>query len=405
MISRCAGCVERSCQLNRAPCGNGSFSFLLRFAKTVIPFSLMRSRWRTVFVLGSLVLTFIAIACQDPTQVMIDVRTDVSYRPGLVTSFTVGATPAEVETAELTTESSDPWGADGRIGSLAVVPRSSSDNGRISVKVVMGIRRAARDCKPPQYEGCIVARRALYYVPSQLLRLPIALYANCESVACDQESTCNALGQCVSAEVDLRSCTERGDCALIAETSPEAGMVMPDASRPPLTDGGMSGEDATTSREDAMTPLDASGDAQDASDDASDAGGDAAGDASDGSSGTLSPSYIDCPDAPDDRCDKNAGSGQKCCYRYLLLSDRGRCVAAPTPCERFESVIFCDDNTDCAEGQSCCHVVDAGSFQCVTGSCSGENLRDVCHVSGMCSSSTCTNAIQLHYRACAGQTM
>jgi hypothetical protein len=385
----------------------------------------MRGRWRFVFVLASLVVTFVAIACQEPTQVMIDVRTDVSYRSGIVTSFTVGATPGEVETAELTTESSEPWGSDGRIGSLAVVPSSSSKDGRISVKVVMGIRRAARDCKPPAYEGCIVARRALYYVPNQLLRLPIALYANCESVACDQESTCNALGQCVSSEVDLRSCAERGDCALLAETSPEAGVVLPDAGRPPLSDGGISMEDATTSPDDAMSSSDASNDAQDASEDVSDAGdvsdasnvsdagsdagsdaaGDASDDASDGSSGTLPPSYIDCPDAPDDRCDKNAGSGQKCCYRYLSLSVRGRCVAAQTPCESFESAIFCDDNTDCADGQSCCHVVDAGSFQCVTGACSGANLRDVCHTSGICPSSTCTNAIQTHYRACTGQTM
>ncbi len=374
---------------------------------------MMRVRWRTVVVVAPLVLTLIAVACQVPTQVLIEVRTDVAYRPGIVTSFTVGATPADVETSELTTESSEPWGADGRIGTLATVPRSSAEDGRISVKIVMGIRRAARECKPPLYEGCIVARRALYYVPNELLRLPISLYANCEGVPCDQASTCNALGQCVSSEVDLRSCTELGNCALIADQSPDGAAPLPDASFPPLEDGGMSKPDADASYEDAMSPVDASDasgeDASDASDasggdasDASDASGRDASDASDdgsdsGSSPGPSSKQIDCPGATNNTCDKLAGAGQKCCYSVATMT--GECIAATATCSAHE--IQCDDNTDCPDGESCCVSTDE-RFVCVAGGCT-QNYRPVCHVTQTCIASMCSQfyGVGAYYRACA----
>ena len=68
-------------------------------------------------VVGTLALV---VSCQDATQLVIEARTNVAHRPGLVTAFTVG-TPQGIENAESTTETNEPWGADGFIGSLVAV--------------------------------------------------------------------------------------------------------------------------------------------------------------------------------------------------------------------------------------------------------------------------------------------
>ncbi len=186
-------------------------------------------RPRTAFVLGSTMCVLGAIAsCRDATQVVIEARTNVAHRAGLVTAFTVGL-PETVENAPSTTETNEPWGPDGFIGSLVSIPGGEKD-GPLAVKLVMGVNREARDCLPPKYEGCIVARRKLRYLPHERLRLPIALYAQCEGVPCDQDTTCNALGQCVSASVDPNACTTPEGCTVPGDLPPDD--VTPDAAPP-----------------------------------------------------------------------------------------------------------------------------------------------------------------------------
>src|SRR5206468_1387956 len=133
-----------------------------------------------------------------------DVRTNVPYRGDIVTSFTVGP-PRTTETAFPTTETRAPFGASGEVGSLVVVPGSGKDS-QVSVKIVMGIGREARDCSTTSPEGCIIARRTLRYVPHTRLDLPITLYSACVGVPCDPDTTCNILGQCVPADVGESAC-------------------------------------------------------------------------------------------------------------------------------------------------------------------------------------------------------
>lgn len=175
-------------------------------------------------LVSSTVAVLLGVSCREPTSISIEARTNVAWRAGLVVGFTAGGV-GTTEGLEPTTETREPWGGDGFIGTLTVIPESG-DDGFVALKVVMGVRRETRACTPPQYEGCIVARRRVRYVPHERLRLPISLYAQCIDVACDADTTCNALGLCVSAT----STCDGALCTVAGETAGDSGAVEVDAS-------------------------------------------------------------------------------------------------------------------------------------------------------------------------------
>jgi hypothetical protein len=317
-------------------------------------------------------------SCREPTQVLIEARTNLAYRAGLVTSFTVGG-PGETEGAGPTTESRDPWGADGFVGSLTVVP-SSADDARLSVRLVLGVDRDARSCTPPDFKGCIIARRSLRYTPHERLRLPIALYAQCKDVPCDAASTCNVLGQCVAAEVDAATCeTDRG---CLVPGDPSSGDLGPgDGGGPVLMDGAIiDGPVAADTGGDTSSP----GDAGDGSVDApNDAPNDAAG----------SLGKIECAGVT---CDKAAG--QVCCFDPVLQT--GRCATAALGCgsaQNPEYTVQCDGAEDCGLNSSCC--VTTNNFFCYAGpTCMG--FPRVCHSTNTCPTGGCTGTMGGHYKVC-----
>jgi len=67
----------------------------------------------------------VVASCREATQVSIEAYTDVMV-PNVTTTFTVGAA-GEVEHADVTTETTEPVGPGGFIGSLTVVPRADDD--------------------------------------------------------------------------------------------------------------------------------------------------------------------------------------------------------------------------------------------------------------------------------------
>lgn len=167
------------------------------------------------------VALMIATSCKDPTEIVVDVHTNVAFRPDLVTSFTVGAR-GDTESAFPTTEIRTPYGADGDVGSLVVIPGGAKD-ATVSIKVVMGIGREARDCSIANAAGCIIARRTLRYVPHTRLELPISLFTQCVGVPCDADTTCNILGQCVPATIPPEACAGEV-CDVPGGSAPPAGV-------------------------------------------------------------------------------------------------------------------------------------------------------------------------------------
>jgi hypothetical protein len=170
----------------------------------------------------------VATSCREPTAVFVEVTTNVGYRAGATTSFTVGE-PGATELGVPTTVTAAPWGSDGFVGTLTVVP-GSADDAMLSVKVVMGIDRDPRDCSIGNPEGCIIARRLIKYRPHERLVLPLPMFARCAGIACNPDTTCDARGQCVATAVDPSTC-EGGGCRLPGET-PDGGIAASDGSAP-----------------------------------------------------------------------------------------------------------------------------------------------------------------------------
>lgn len=156
------------------------------------------------------------VACQEPTSIRLRVRTDVPWAQGRSIHVTA-STPEDIANAAPAAVV-DGW-ASGDVGDLVVVPKSDK-RGAATRRVVLGVTKDASQCTEAEPDGCIFARRALSFVERRTLDLPVALHAACVSVACDQSSTCNALGRCVSATVDPNACGE-GGCTIEGDAPPQ----------------------------------------------------------------------------------------------------------------------------------------------------------------------------------------
>ena len=324
------------------------------------------------------VLVAVAVgSCRGATEVFVEARTNLPYRDGFVVSFTVG-TLEDVERATPTTEAREPWGPDGFVGSLAVVPTSGSD-GALAVKVVLGVDSDSRSCAPPEYRGCVVARRRIHYSPHERLRLPIALYVQCKNVACDAASTCNVLGQCVSATVDPATCGGERGCTVPGDSQADRPAEGGDAGA--LSGDGAAEADADADA-DAMMP-DANTQPESGSDSAAD------------SAASGVPGEVSCFD----RTCSIVGGGGGCCYdgqgnpgRCVLAG--ARCAAAPAP---DVAHVFCDGSEDCTGGDVCC----VGPYDRATCQTFCGGAAELCHSSATCTMGRqCTGLFLNYYPVC-----
>ncbi len=194
-------------------------------------------RAKTRWMLGVGLLSLGAGACRDPTQVTLELRLDFSCSDLGTTAITVGS-PGALESKSPTTTTAE-CDASGKVGSLVVVP-AGADDAAFGVRVVAGFGGPADDCSAPAYgPSCIVARRALRFIPSESLRLPIDLRAACAGVPCDATETC-VRGACVDARVDdPRACASRAGCDEddLAPAGAPAGGRWPDSPSFSCTDG------------------------------------------------------------------------------------------------------------------------------------------------------------------------
>lgn len=160
-------------------------------------------------------------ACQEPTQVTIDVRL-ATAKCGEVhgTALNVGVHPLDTEekvksrfpTAQTT--DCDPSLTPPRIGTLVITP---NDEERAAIVVVAsyGSRNDPTDCQPPDYKDCVVARRQFSFSKHHRLYMPITVDPTCINVPCDAFSTCRK-GFCFAAESspcenDGPDCVEPGE--------------------------------------------------------------------------------------------------------------------------------------------------------------------------------------------------
>ena len=147
--------------------------------------------------------------CRGATEVRVEVTTDLDCASHGGTSITVGQL-GEIETKPSASVST--YCDAGRIGAIVIVP-SGGAHDEVAVKVVSGVKVDPATCVAPGYgPSCIVARRALRYLPNQQLLVPVTMRASCENLPCQPDQTCVA-GTCKSATIaDPSQCASAAGC-------------------------------------------------------------------------------------------------------------------------------------------------------------------------------------------------
>src|SRR6202034_471486 len=112
-----------------------------------------------------------------------DVQTDVPCSQVAVTAFTAGELGA-IESADPTTESTT---CDGNhLGTVVLVPSGGDENAEVGVKVATALNGETADkCNGPTAANdvnCIVARRALRFIPHTPLEVIVDMSRACEGV-------------------------------------------------------------------------------------------------------------------------------------------------------------------------------------------------------------------------------
>lgn len=158
--------------------------------------------------------------CADPTQIEIDVRTDgcsVVRNTGIAVT-----SPERVDDADLTIFTPRTAGCEAkpedRIGTLVIYPSGAKD-AEVAVRIVTGVTRNAQDCAKGPYDGCIVARRVVRFVPGTSQKVIVIMSRACEGKDCGRGAECTQGGQCVTVLPDGGT----SDAGVLEAAAPDAG--------------------------------------------------------------------------------------------------------------------------------------------------------------------------------------
>jgi len=155
---------------------------------------------------GLAVLALVATSCRTPTQITVEVQTDVCT--DLVgVNATVGPV-GQVEGRPPTSSSPPCDPSTGRVGSIVVTPSAGRDD-EVEIRIAGGVKRSPDGCRAGDLTDCIVARRALHYIPHESLVVRVDLRSACRSVECPVDTTC-VNGTCVSSKIDAEACKGSG---------------------------------------------------------------------------------------------------------------------------------------------------------------------------------------------------
>jgi hypothetical protein len=169
-----------------------------------------------------------ASACQTPTEVTIEIDSELGYRSDTVVSVQLDA-PERVETAPPRIVSRDPWAEGGTVGTVVAVP--SGDRDDFAVRVVLATGREPTTCTRTDATGCIVVRRRLHFATEQSTRARVVLRAACLGVFCDDTSSCAADGKCGTIDSDEGASDGGAPPSDAAGSDPYAAVVLMDRPR------------------------------------------------------------------------------------------------------------------------------------------------------------------------------
>jgi formylglycine-generating enzyme required for sulfatase activity len=178
----------------------------------------------------------LAGGCRTPTQVTVEISTDLPCGEVPDTTVQVGRIGSDLESRPVSV-ASRACGAGGRIGSFVVVP-SGEPSDEFGIKVILGHGgRTALGCRTGEttsnaQPNCIFARRGLHYLPNTELVLPIVLRADCDGIVCPDPTTTCVHGGCVRAVIDDPGICRGTGCSDTVLGPADAGSIAPDAGLP-----------------------------------------------------------------------------------------------------------------------------------------------------------------------------
>lgn len=176
----------------------------------------MNSRTRLCLSLTALAAG--SIGCRTPTEAFIDITTDGACHDVAETGITAGLI-GDIETEDYgaTTQACD---EDGTIGSIVLYPEEGEKEAPFAFKVVTSLGSDVTDCVAPDYgPNCIVARRAMRFVPHEPFHVPVRMTVACAGVSCPEDQTCFD-GTCHTATVDPGDCDQSSTCTPPGEIPP-----------------------------------------------------------------------------------------------------------------------------------------------------------------------------------------
>lgn len=189
-----------------------------------------RIRLLSLQLLACALVAVAAQSCRTPTQVTLDLSTDVACADlkGVDIIVAPGARAAEERALLRYSAASTDACSGGHIGTLVVTPGA----GEGAVVIIAGLVNRASSCVPPRYEGCIVARRRFSFIDHVSSTLPVFLAASCIDVPCNETTTCASRKECVDSTA---TCSADGSCSGPAQAGQDAG---PADGAPPDGEGG-----------------------------------------------------------------------------------------------------------------------------------------------------------------------
>jgi hypothetical protein len=151
------------------------------------------------------------MGCLDPTQAIVDISTDSPCAYGVDTGISAGLL-TDIEAPNYDTRTST-CKEGGEIGSIVLVPPEDADkDAPFALKVVASLGAPLESCVAPDYgPHCIVARRAMRFVPQRPFHVPVRLSQACAGVICPEKQTC-VDGTCRSSTVDPNECAGADTC-------------------------------------------------------------------------------------------------------------------------------------------------------------------------------------------------
>lgn len=182
---------------------------------------------KRVVIASAFGLGLVEGACKTPTEMSIEVVSDVGYRADMAVAITVDA-PDKIETAAPRVVVRAPWSAGGSLGDVVALP--SSDRDELAVRVVLATGRDPAACTTSDATGCVVVRRHLRFTRGASTQARIVLRPACLGIYCDAGTSCAADGTCGSLTSDEGS--GDGGAPVVADAGdPYAAVVLSDRPR------------------------------------------------------------------------------------------------------------------------------------------------------------------------------